>query len=150
MSAATEPPLLIRFLVALCPVRDLLLCAKHLFVEATHGIIARMVRPISLRIRHAKILADARAALGSERQEQLRRSHSDAVNRRAREIVARRQEQDRLRRCARLAARKAILLTKDAFAKIGASTTSDVDQQHWRERQKMVEAALMEIVGTSK
>jgi hypothetical protein len=26
-----------RFLVALPPVRDLLLCAKHLFVEAMHG-----------------------------------------------------------------------------------------------------------------
>jgi len=105
-----------------------------------------MVSPISLRIRHAKILADARAALGSERQEELRRSHSAAVNRRAREIVARRQEQDRLQRCARLAARKAMLLTKDAFVKISASASNDIDRERWRERQKMVEAALMEIV----
>ena len=105
-----------------------------------------MVSPISLRIRHAKILADARAALGSERQEELRRSHSAAVNRRAREIVARRQEQDRLQRCARLAAHKAILLAKDAFAKITATASTDIDRDRWLEQQKMVEAALMEIV----
>jgi hypothetical protein len=32
--------ILLRFLVALPPVRDLLLCAKHLFVEATVAIRA--------------------------------------------------------------------------------------------------------------
>jgi len=105
-----------------------------------------MVTPISLRLRNAEILAQARAALGRERQEELKRSHNTRVMKRAREIVARRQERDRLQRCARLAAHKAILLAKDAFAKITASASNDIDRERWREQQKMVEAALMEIV----
>jgi len=36
-------------------------------------------------------------------------------------------------------------LAKDAFAKITASARNDIDCERWRERQKMVEAALMEI-----
>jgi hypothetical protein len=104
------------------------------------------MRPISLKLRHSEIMRRAHAALGRERQEELKRSHNARVLERAREIVARRQEQDRLRRCARLSARKAMLLTKDAFVKISASASNDIDRERWRERQKMVEAALMEIV----
>jgi hypothetical protein len=105
------------------------------------------MKPISLRIRNAKILADAHAALArAGRDEEVRQAHNTRVMKRAREIVARRQERDRLQRCARLAAHKAILLAKDAFAKITASVSNDIDRERWREQQKMVEAALMEIV----
>jgi hypothetical protein len=67
--------------------------------------------------------------------------------RKARAIVAQAQEQNRLRRCAKLAALKAIAAARDAFGSISASTTSDVDQQRWRERRALVEAELMEIVA---
>jgi len=105
-----------------------------------------MVKPISLRLRNAEILRRAHAALDRGRQQELKQAHNARVLERAREIVARRQEQDRLRRCARLSAHKAILLAKGAFAKITASASNDIDRERWRERQKMVEAALMEIV----
>lgn len=100
-----------------------------------------------VRIRHAKILAEAHAALArGGREAEAKRAHRERVLEKARGIVARHREEDRLRRCARLSAHKAILLAKDAFAKISASTSSDVDQQHWRERQEIVERELREIV----
>src|SRR5262245_27890861 len=108
--------------------------------------LSGMVKPISLRLRSAEILRRAHAALDRGRQQELKQAHNTRVLERAREIVARRREQDRLRRCARLAARKAMLLTKDAFVKISASASNDIDRERWHERQKMVEAALMEIV----
>jgi hypothetical protein len=45
-----------------------------------------------------------------------------------------------------LSARKALLLVADAFTKVSASTTSDVDQEHWRKSRAVVEAELMKIV----
>jgi hypothetical protein len=117
-----------------------------LFVEATHGIIGRMVRPISLRIRHAKILSEARAALGRGREQQLKQAHNTSVMERARGIVAQAREQDRLRRCAKLAAFKALHAARDAFANISSSSTSEVDRERWRERQELVERELREIM----
>ena len=104
------------------------------------------MKPISLRIRHAKILSEARAALGRGREQELKQAHNARVMERARGIVAQAQEQDRLRRCAKLAALKAIAAVRDAFGSMSASTTSDVDQEHWRERKELVEAELMEVV----
>jgi hypothetical protein len=105
------------------------------------------MKPISLRIRHAAILREARAALArGGRDEEVRRAHNARVMERARGIVAQAREQDRLRRCAKLAALKAIAAVRDAFGSMSASTTSDVDQEHWRERKELVEAELMEVV----
>ena|SRR5262245_40755349 len=104
-----------------------------------------MVRPISLRIRHAA-MRNAHAALGAGRQEELRRAHYARVNQRAREIIARRQEEDRLARCARLSAHKAAFFAADAFEKISASANNDIDRQKWREARALVEAELRKIV----
>jgi hypothetical protein len=103
-----------------------------------------MVRP--LRIRHAEILAQARAALGRGREQELKQAHNTRVIERARGIVTEAREQDRRRRCAKLAALKAIAAVRDAFGSMSASTTSEVDQQHWRERQEIVERELQEIL----
>jgi hypothetical protein len=65
---------------------------------------------------------------------------------RARGIVAQAREQDRLRRCAKLAALKALAACRAAFGSMRASTSSEIDRERWRERQELVEAALMEIV----
>src|SRR5262249_14761917 len=53
-------------------------------------------------------------------------------------------------RCARLAALKALSTSKRAFGSMRASTTSEIDRERWRERQELVEAALMEIVEKLK
>jgi len=106
-----------------------------------------MVKPISLQIRHAAILRDARAALArGGRDEEVRRAHNARVMERARGIVAQAREQDRQRRCAKLAALKAIAAVRDAFGSMRGSTSSEIDRERWRERQDMVEAVLMEIV----
>jgi hypothetical protein len=52
-----------------------------------------MIKPISLRLRNAEILAQARAALGRGREQELKQANA-RVMKRAREIVARRQEQE--------------------------------------------------------
>src|SRR5262249_59200124 len=106
-----------------------------------------MVKPISLRLSNAEIRARAEATLiRAGRADDLKRAHTARVMREARATVARAQEQARLKRAAALAAHKALLSVKDAFAKIRSSTTSDVDQQRWRERQELVEVELMRII----
>ena len=62
-----------------------------------------MVKPISLRLRNAEILAQAHAALGRGRQQELRQAHNAGVMVRARGIVAQAKEQDRQRRRGKLA-----------------------------------------------
>src|SRR5262249_15778478 len=110
------------------------------------GILSRMVKAISLRIRHAKILAEARAALGRGREQELKRAHNSRIMEQARGIVAQAREQDRQRRCAKLAALKALAACRTAFGSMRASTSSEIDREHWRERQEFVEAELMKIV----
>jgi hypothetical protein len=105
-----------------------------------------MVKPISLRLRHAEILAKARAAVGRGREQELKQAHNTRVIERAREIVAQAREQDRQRRCAKLAALKALAASRAAFGSMRASTSSDVDQQHWHERQEIVERELQKIL----
>jgi hypothetical protein len=68
-----------------------------------------MVKPISLRLRNAEILAKARATLGSAREARLKQSHDAAVNERARNIVERAKEEKRLR-YGENAARRALLV----------------------------------------
>jgi hypothetical protein len=105
-----------------------------------------MVRPISLRLRNAEILAQARAALGRGREQELKQAHNTRVMERARGIVAQAREQDRQRRCAKLSALKAIAAVRDAFGSMRASTSSEIDRERWRERQELVERELREIV----
>jgi len=105
-----------------------------------------MVKPISLRLRNAEILAQARAALGRGREQELKQAHNARVMERARGIVAQAREQDRLRRVAKFSALKALDQVRSAFGSMRASMSSDVDQQHWRERQEIVERELQEIL----
>ena len=104
------------------------------------------MKPISLKLRNAEILAQARAALGRGREQELKQAHNTRVMERARGIVAQAREQDRLRRCAKLAALKALAAVHDAYVNMVSSTTSTIDQQRWRERQQVVERELREIV----
>jgi hypothetical protein len=104
-----------------------------------------MVRPV--RIRHNEILAAAHAALArGGREAEVRRAHHARVLERARSIVARAKEEDRLRRCARLSAHKALFLIADAFTKVSASTSSEIDRERWRESRELVEAELKKLV----
>src|SRR5262249_51862066 len=67
-----------------------------------------MVKPISLRLRSAEIRARAEATLiRAGRADDVKRAHSARVMREARATVARAREQNRLRRCAKVAAFKA-------------------------------------------
>jgi hypothetical protein len=103
-----------------------------------------MVTPT--RLRHAAILQKAHAALAaSGRDLQLKKSRNAAILSKAHAIVVEAREQDRLRRCAKLAAFKAIAAVREAYEKINSSSTSDIDRKRWRERQALVEAELMRI-----
>jgi hypothetical protein len=105
-----------------------------------------MVKPISLRLRQEALIAKARATLGSAREARLKQSHDAAVMQRAREIVAQAREQDRLRRSAKVAALRALVLSKDAYDRINDASSSEIDQKRWRESRELVEAELMRIV----
>jgi len=105
-----------------------------------------MVKPISLRLRNAEILAQARAALGRGREQELKRAHNNRVMEQARAIVAQAREQDRQRRRAKLNAFKAIEAIRDTFTSLAAATTSSVDQEKFRARREALEAELREII----
>jgi hypothetical protein len=80
-----------------------------------------MVRPISLQLRNAAILREARAA------------------------VARVDEDARLRRCTKLAAFKALHAARRAYdleEKTSFRFMTESAQKRWRERRKLVEAEL--------
>jgi hypothetical protein len=104
-----------------------------------------MVRPISLRLRHAEIVAKARAALGSVREARLKQSHDAAVMRRARATVARAKEQNRLQRCAVLAAQKAVLAVKQAYA-AQDKVADEFDRERWLGLRDFVVSELERIV----
>ena len=83
-----------------------------------------MVKPVSLRLRWPAILRESR------------------------EILARRAEEDRLRRCKRHAGFKALHAVRAAYQleeKIEFRFMSEIDQKRWRERRQMVEAELNRI-----
>jgi hypothetical protein len=93
------------------------------------------------------ILKKAHAVLaGSGRDLQLKQSRNAAIMRKAHAIVAQAREQKRLRRCAKLAALKAIAAIREAYNKINSASTSDIDRRRWQERKELVEAELMRIV----
>src|SRR5262249_55475057 len=67
--------------------------------------LSGMVKPISLRLRNAEILAKARATLiRADRGDELKRAHNARVMREARDTVERAKEQKRLKRVAALSA----------------------------------------------
>jgi hypothetical protein len=74
-----------------------------------------MVKPISLRLRNAEILAKARATLIRGGRGELKRAHTARVMRQARATVARAKEQNRLKAVAALAAQKAIVAVRAAY-----------------------------------
>src|SRR5262249_24725097 len=76
-----------------------------------------MVKPISLRLRHTQALTQARATLiRAGRGEELKQIHTAAVMREARRNVEKAQEQRRLKRCAVLAAQKAIVAVRGGLS----------------------------------
>src|SRR5262245_6231798 len=107
--------------------------------------LSGMVKPISLRLRNAEILAKARATLGSVREARLKESHDAAVKERARNIVERAKEEKRLRYGAENAARRALLVIEQAYDRIVAASDK-IDGERWRERQRSVERELRKII----
>ena len=104
-----------------------------------------MIRPV--RIRHARLLAEAHAALvRGGREAEVTKARNARVLEKARSIVARAREEDRLRRVAKFSALKALDQVRSAFGSMRASTSSEVDRERWRGRQELVERELREIV----
>ena len=76
------------------------------------------------------------------------RLRSAAIVREARATVARVNERARLRRCAKLAAFKALHAARQAYQldeKINFRLMSEIEQKRWCGRRKLVEAELMRI-----
>jgi hypothetical protein len=106
-----------------------------------------MIRPISLRLRNAEILAQARATLiRAGRGEELKRAHSAAVMRRARATVAHAKEQRRLKRVAALAAHKAILAVDQAYFQMDKIDATEFERAAWNARKELVLDELRKIV----
>src|SRR5215831_10414361 len=106
-----------------------------------------MVKPISLRIRHAAILRDAHAALArAGREEELRQSYTAAVMRQARATVARAKEQKRLKAVAALAAHKAILAVCQAYFQMDKIDANEFERAAWNARKELVLDELRKIV----
>ena len=106
-----------------------------------------MVKPISLRLRNAEILAQARATLirggcGDE----LKRAHTAAVMRQARATVARAKEQKRLKAVAALAAHKAILAVCQAYFQMDKIDANEFERAAWNARKELVLDELRKIV----
>jgi hypothetical protein len=103
-----------------------------------------MVKPI--RLRNAEIIAQARATLiRAGRGPELEQARKRAVVERARAIVERRQEQDRLRRIAVLAAQKAVLAVKQAYA-AQDKVADEFERERWLGLRDFVVSELMRIV----
>jgi len=106
-----------------------------------------MVKPISLRLRNADILAQARATLiRAGRGPELERAHTARVMREARATVARAQEQNRLKRCAALAANKAIAAVREAYWQQDKVDASELERARWYAAREMILDELRKIV----
>jgi hypothetical protein len=98
-----------------------------------------------VRPRHEAILRQARLAIGTAREAELKRSHDAAVKERARNIVERAKEEKRLRYGAENAARRALLVIEQAYDRIVAAS-DEIDRARWKERQGRVERELRKII----
>jgi hypothetical protein len=106
-----------------------------------------MVRPISLRIRDARILRDARAALTrAGRGDDLKRAHTAAVMRRARAVVAHAKEQKRLKAVAALAAFKAIAAVREAYCEQDKIDATEFERARWYAARALILDELQKIV----
>jgi hypothetical protein len=109
------------------------------------GIVSAMVKPI--RLRSAEILAQARATLiRGGRGPELEQAHKRAVMERARAILARAEEQNRLKRCAALAAQKAIVAVREAYRRQDQVDGSELERARWFAAQALVLDELTKIV----
>jgi len=105
-----------------------------------------MIKPISLRLRNAEILAKARATLiRAGRGDELKRAHTAAIMRQARATVARAKEQKRLKAVAALAAHKAIVAVKAAY-EAQHKLADEFDRERWLGLRDFVVSELMRIV----
>src|SRR5215831_7926983 len=105
-----------------------------------------MVKPISLRLRSAEIRARAEATLiRAGRADDVKRAHSARVMREARATVARAREQNRLRRCAKLAAFKAIAAVREAYAAQNKIDGTEFERERWLGLRDLVLAELARI-----
>ena len=108
--------------------------------------LSGMVKPISLRLRNAEILAQARATLiRGGRGPELEQTHKRAVMERARAILARAEEQNRLKRCAVLAAHKTIVAVKAAY-EAQHKFADEFDRKRWLGLRDFVVSELERIV----
>lgn len=106
-----------------------------------------MVAPISLRLRNAEILAQARATLiRAGRGDELRRAHTARVMREARATVARAKEQKRLKAVAALAANKAIAAVREAYWQQDKVDASEFERARWYAAREMILHELRKIV----
>jgi hypothetical protein len=106
-----------------------------------------MVRPISLRLRNAEILAKARSALiRAGRGDELKRAHTAAILRQARVTVTRAKEQKRLKRCAALAANKAIVAVREAYFRQDKIDASEFERARWSAARALILDELQKIV----
>jgi len=105
-----------------------------------------MVKPISLRLRNAEILARARAALiRAGRGDELKRAHTAAVMRQARATVAHAKEQKRLKAVAALAAQKAIVAVREAYIRQDKIDSSEFERARWYAARELVLDELRKI-----
>ena len=106
-----------------------------------------MVKPISLRLRNAEILAQARATLiQAGRGPELERAHTARVMREARATVERAKEQKRLKAVAALAAHKAIAAVREAYWQQDKVDTSEFERARWSAAREMILDELRKIV----
>jgi hypothetical protein len=101
-----------------------------------------MIKPISLRIRHTQAITRARETLIRDgRGEELKQ----VTLRKARRMVSEAQEQKRLKRCAALAAQKAIIAVSAAYA-AQEKVTDDLDRERLVGLRDFVVSELTRIV----
>src|SRR5262245_1559596 len=106
-----------------------------------------MVKPISLRLRHTQAIDQAYTNLiKAGRGEEVRRLRAARVMREARATVERAKEQKRLKRCAALAANKAIVAVREAYFRQDKVDASEFERAAWNASRAVVLDELSKIV----
>jgi hypothetical protein len=107
--------------------------------ETSQKQLLNMIRPISLRIRHTRAIEQAREILvRAGRGEELRRIDTGKVMEEARATVQRRQEQDRLRRVAVLAATKALLAINRVYLAQDQIDADEAERARWHAGRALI------------
>jgi hypothetical protein len=106
-----------------------------------------MIKPISLRLRYTEAIERARTTLiRAGRGDELKRADSARAMRQARAIVDRRQEQDRLRRVAVLAARKALVAVCRAYSVQEQLDGDEAERARWHAGRAVILDELNKII----